>query len=49
MTGRRSRMTWGVYSSRSSKKICMDWGVIPEISSFGINVVTCGAKSEAKD
>ena len=41
-------MTWGAYSSRSSKKICMDWGVVPKISSFSVDVVGCGAKSEAK-
>ena len=48
MMGRRSRMTWGAYSLRSSKKICMDWGVILKISSFSVNVVGRGAESEAK-
>ena len=33
----------------SSKKICMDRGVIPEVSSFGIYVIGCGAKSKAED
>ena len=41
-------MTWGAYSSRSSKKICMDWRIILEILSFSVDVVGRGAESEAK-
>ena len=49
MMGRRSRRTWGVYSSRSSKKICMYRGVITKVSSFGEDIIGGGEEGETED
>ena len=41
-------MTWGMYSSGSSKKICMYRRIIPEVVAFGIDVVGGGEEGEAE-
>ena len=46
--GKRRRKTWGAYSSESSKKICMHWGVVAEVVSFSIDVVRGGEEGEAE-
>ena len=48
-TGRRSKRTWGAYSSRSSKKICMDRGILTKVTSFGVDVIGGGKEGDAKD
>ena len=42
-------MTWGAYSSRSSKKICMYRGIVTKIPAFGVDIVGGGEESDAEN